>query len=95
MKTYFIYIMASKKNGTLYTGMTNNLMRRVEEHKNNETDGFTNKYGVHRLVYYESTNDVQTAISREKQVKKWRRQWKIYLIEQENPNWDDLYDGLL
>ena len=77
MKTYFIYIMASKKNGTLYTGMTNNLMRRVEEHKNNETDGFTNKYGVHRLVYYESTNDVQTAISREKQVKKWRRQWKI------------------
>ena len=95
MKTYFIYILASKKNGTLYIGLTNNLIRRVSEHKNNVTDGFTNKYGVHRLVYFESTNDVDAAITREKQMKKWRRQWKINLIEQENPNWDDLYADLL
>jgi len=87
--------MASRKNGTLYIGMTSNLIRRVYEHKNNINEGFTKKYGVHRLVYYEHTVDVNAAISREKQMKKWKRQWKINLIEKENPNWDDLYEGLL
>ena len=95
MKTYYVYIMASKKNGTLYIGMTNDLIRRVWQHKNNVHEGFTKKYGVHRLVWYEATNDVHGAIQREKQMKKWNRQWKINLIEQENPEWDDLYEGLL
>ena len=95
MKTYFVYIMASKKNGTLYIGMTSNLIRRVYEHKDNMHDGFTKKYGVHMLVYYEHTTDVNGAIAREKQLKKWKRQWKINLIEKENFDWDDLYEGLL
>jgi putative endonuclease len=95
MKTYFVYIMASKKNGTLYIGMTNDLIRRVWQHKNNAHDGFTQKYGVHRLVWYEAHREVTEAIQREKQMKKWRRQWKINLIEQENPDWRDLYDELL
>ena len=92
-RTFYVYIMASKKNGTLYIGMTNNLVRRVYEHKTNMNEGFTQKYGVHRLVYYESTNDVTAAITREKQMKKWKREWKINLIEERNPNWDDLSDG--
>ena len=92
-RTFYVYIMASKKNGTLYIGMTNNLVRRVYEHKTNMNEGFTQKYGVHRLVYYESTNDVTAAITREKQMKKWKREWKINLIEERNPNWDDLADG--
>ncbi len=95
MKTYFVYIMASKKNGTLYIGMTSNLIRRVYEHKNDMHDGFTKKYGVHMLVYYEHTTDVNGAIAREKLMKKWKRQWKINLIEKENFDWDDLYEGLL
>ena len=95
MKTYFVYIMASKKNGTLYIGMTSNLIQRVYKHKNNTYEGFTQKYGVHTLVYYEHTTDVNGAIMREKQLKKWNRQWKINLIEKENPNWNDLYEGLL
>jgi putative endonuclease len=95
MNTYFVYILASKKNGTLYTGMTSNLIRRVYEHKNNIHEGFTKKYSVHILVYYEHTTDVKAAILREKQIKKWNREWKINLIEKENPNWDDLYKGLL
>ncbi|MBK8903589.1 MAG: GIY-YIG nuclease family protein [Anaerolineaceae bacterium] len=95
MKTYFVYILASKKNGTLYIGMTSNLIRRVYEHKNDVQESFTQKYGVHTLVYYEYTNDVNAAIVREKQMKKWNRQWKINLIEKENPNWDDLYESLL
>jgi putative endonuclease len=95
MKTYYVYIMASKKNGTLYIGVTNDLIRRVWQHKNDINEGFTKKYGVHRLVWYEATNDVRGAIQREKQMKKWRRQWKINLIEEENPDWIDLYDDLL
>lgn len=95
MKTYYVYIMSSKKNGTLYIGMTSNLIRRVYEHKNNINEGFTQKYGVNRLVYYEHTNDVNAAIAREKRMKKWNRQWKINLIEKENPDWADLYDELL
>ena len=95
LKTYYLYIMANKKNGTLYVGVTNDLIRRIWEHKNDVHEGFTKKYGLHRLVWYESTTDIEAAIRREKQLKKWNRQWKIELIEKENPNWDDLYEGLL
>ena len=95
MNTYYVYILASKKNGTLYIGVTDNLIRRVYEHKNGIVDGFTKKYHVHKLVYYEQTNDINSAIQREKQLKKWRRQWKIELIEKNNPNWDDLYKMLV
>ncbi len=94
MKTYYIYIMASKKNGTLYIGVTNDLLRRVWQHKNDVHDGFTKKYGVHRLVWYEANAQIKGAIWREKQMKKWHRQWKINLIEENNPNWDDLYKEL-
>ncbi len=87
--------MSSKKNGTLYIGMTSNLIRRVYEHKNNINEGFTKKYSVHTLVYYEPTTDVNGAIRREKQMKKWKRQWKINLIEENNSNWVDLYEDLL
>ncbi len=89
-KTYYVYILASKRNGTLYIGLTNNLEKRVYEHKNNIIEGFTSKYGVHLLVYYEQTNDVNIAIQREKQLKKWNRRWKLELIEKSNPNWNDL-----
>ncbi|MEI7621619.1 MAG: GIY-YIG nuclease family protein [Candidatus Moraniibacteriota bacterium] len=89
-KTYFVYIMASKKNGTLYVGVTDNLIKRVYQHRNNLIDGFTKKYKVHSLVYSENTNDVVSALLREKQLKKWKRQWKINLIEKENPRWQDL-----
>ena len=81
MKTYYVYLMASKKNGTLYIGVSNNLPLRVWQHKNDEHEGFTKKYSVHRLVWYEVTTDVAGAILREKQMKKWRRQWKINLAE--------------
>lgn len=91
MKNYYVYILASKKNGSLYIGVTNNLKKRVYEHKNNMINGFTSKYKVHRLVYYEQTNDVYQAILREKRMKKWKRQWKIELIEKNNQNWKDLY----
>jgi putative endonuclease len=91
MTQYYVYILASKKNGTLYIGMTNDLRRRVYEHKNHLIDGFTKKYNVDRLVYFKMTNDPQNAIIREKRLKKWKRQWKIDLIEQMNPEWKDLY----
>ncbi len=80
MKTYYIYILASKRNGTLYIGVTNDLLRRVYEHKNNLIEGFTSKYQVHQLVYYETTSEVTAALRREKQLKKWKRPWKIELI---------------
>jgi putative endonuclease len=86
--------MVSKKNGTLYIGMTNDLKKRVYEHRNDLVDGFTKKYEVHNLVYFESTNDFVAAISREKQLKWWKRKWKIELIEEGNPSWKDLYDDL-
>ncbi len=91
MKQYFVYILASKRNGTLYLGITNNLLKRVHEHKNNLIEGFTKKYNVHTLVYYEIYNDIYDAIAREKRVKKWKRRWKIELIEKFNPEWEDLY----
>ncbi len=91
MKKYYVYILASKRNGTLYIGVTNDLIRRVYEHKNDLIDGFTKKYGVHSLVYYEQYDEVVNAIQREKRLKKWNRQWKIELIEKENPEWKDVY----
>jgi putative endonuclease len=91
MKHYYVYIMASKRNGTLYIGLTNDLPRRVYEHKNELLAGFTQKYGVTRLVHYESFNNVYDAIAREKCMKKWKRKWKIGLIEKYNPKWNDLY----
>ena len=94
MKQYFVYIMASKKNGTLYIGVTNDLIKRVYQHKNNIIKGFTEKYSVHNLVYYEPYRYVKDAINREKRLKRWKRAWKIRLIEQENPNWEDLYPKL-
>ncbi|MEM7111953.1 MAG: GIY-YIG nuclease family protein [Chloroflexota bacterium] len=94
MKTFFVYILASRKNGTLYIGMTSNLVQRVYEHRNNLVDGFTKQYGVHRLVYYEMMATAKAAIVLEKQMKVWKRQWKINLIEKENPGWEDLYEGL-
>ena len=92
---YFVYIMASQKNGTLYVGVTNDLVRRVYEHKNNLTEGFTKQYGVHTLVWFESTGSIEAAITREKQLKNWKRDWKLALFEPTNPNWHDLYDSLL
>ncbi len=94
MRTYYVYILASKRNGTLYTGVTNNLIKRIYEHKSDLIEGFTKKYRVHMLVYYEEKNDVSVAIEREKNIKKWNRQWKIELIEKSNPSWKDLYSEL-
>ena len=95
MKTSFVYIMASQRNGTLYVGVTKDLIQRVGEHKENLNDGFTQKYGVHRLVYYEQRDDIEVAISREKRLKKWPRKWKLELIEKDNPRWQDLYEPLI
>ncbi|NHZ85744.1 MAG: GIY-YIG nuclease family protein [Planctomycetia bacterium] len=92
-KSYYVYILASKRNGTLYTGVTNNLERRIYEHKNNLIEGFTKKYSVHKLVYYEETNDINEALLYEKRIKKWNRTWKIRLIEQDNPGWKDLAES--
>ena len=93
-KRGFVYILASRRNGTLYTGVTSDLVRRVWEHKQDKVEGFTKRYGVHRLVYVEAHDDIQDAIVREKRIKKWDRQWKLELIEKDNPNWCDLYDEL-
>ena len=91
MKYYYVYIMTNKPKGTLYIGITNNLIRRVYEHKNDLIENsFTSRYSLHRLVYYEVYNYVWDAIRREKNVKKWKRNWKIRMIEEMNPNWDDL-----
>lgn len=92
MSIYFVYILASQRNGTLYTGVTNNLFRRVWEHRNNEGVSFTRKHKVHRLVWFEEHGDINRAIYREKRIKRWKRDWKLRLIETENPNWTDLYD---
>ncbi len=92
---YYVYILASKRNGTLYIGITSDLVKRVYEHKNNLVHEFTEKYNVHNLVHYETTGDVNGAIAREKQLKKWKRAWKIELIEKKNPKWKDLYFELV
>ncbi len=93
-KDYFVYILASKRNGTLYTDVTNDLLKRVYQHKERLVPGFTRKYNIHVLVYYEKYSDIYSAIKREKRLKKWNRQWKINLIESVNPGWKDLYNGL-
>jgi putative endonuclease len=94
-KQPYVYILASQRNGTLYIGVTSNLVKRLWEHKNDMVEGFTQKYGVHRLVHYEMCGDMMAAISREKQLKKWRRAWKIRLIEKSNPMWRDLWEEVL
>ncbi len=95
MRQYYVYILASKRNGTLYVGVTGGLMRRVAVHRSGEVSGFTQRYGVKRLVHVEVFRDVHDAILREKRLKKWNRQWKIDLIERDNPEWRDLYPELV
>lgn len=94
MNTYYVYVLASKKNGTLYIGVTNDLKRRTYEHRSNQIPGFTKKYSVHRLVYYEETESIESAILREKQMKNWHRKWKINQINRYNPEWRDLYEEI-
>ena len=91
---YWIYILASGLGGTLYVGVTNNLIRRMHEHRMGLVPGFTKRYHVHRLVYFEPHTDIEAAIRREKGLKKWNRAWKVKLIEAQNPNWDDLYPAV-
>jgi putative endonuclease len=90
-----VYILASERNGTLYIGVTSDLVKRIWQHKNDVVEGFTNKYQVHLLVYYELYEDIYTAIVREKQLKNWRREWKIALIEKANPVWKDLWETII
>ena len=91
---YYVYLTASGKHGTLYLGVTNNLVRRIHEHKSKIVPGFTSQYDVTRLVWYEVYDDPTNAITREKDIKKWRRDWKIRLIEEDNPDWSDLYSSI-
>ena len=91
----YVYILASGKNGTLYTGVTRDLIRRIYEHKSGVVEGFTKKYKVNQLVWFDHSESIIAAIQREKQIKAWRRAWKIQLIEQTNPHWNDLYPALL
>jgi putative endonuclease len=95
MTQSFVYILASGRNGTLYTGVTNDLVRRMAEHKDGQVDGFTKKYKVDQLVYYEPHEDMRSANTREKQIKKWNRAWKVRLIEEENPHWRDFWADLI
>jgi len=92
---YYVYILARRRNGTLYVGVTSDLVKRVCEHKSDLVDGFTKKYGVHNLVYYETVDSIDSAIAREKQLKKWNRAWKVRLVEKVNPVRRDLYPDLL
>ncbi len=94
MKLFYVYILCNKRNGTLYTGITSDLVKRVYEHKHGLADGFTKKYNVHHLVWYEVHEFWESAIKREKQIKRWKRAWKIRLIETNNPLWDDLYEKI-
>jgi putative endonuclease len=90
-----VYILASQRNGTLYIGVTSNLVQRIWQHKNDVVEGFTEKYGVHTLVYFELLDDMPNAITREKQLKKWNRAWKLALIEKQNPTWQDLWPTII
>ncbi|MBI4838283.1 MAG: GIY-YIG nuclease family protein [Nitrospirae bacterium] len=94
MKNYYVYILSSKRNGTLYTGITSDIVKRIYEHKNGLVDGFTKKYKIHNLIWYEMHNYAESAINRERQIKKWKRIWKLKLIEEENPQWIDLYENI-
>ena len=93
-KNGYVYIMASVRNGTLYIGVTSNLIQRVEQHREGLADGFTRKYSCKILVWYEQYGDIELAIQREKQMKEWKRLWKLRVIEEMNPDWNDLYDSL-
>ena len=90
-----VYILSSKRNGSLYTGVTSNLIKRIWQHKNNVTEGFTKKYSTHTLVWYELHETMESAIQKEKSIKNWKRTWKLKLIEEKNPLWNDLYNDLL
>jgi len=92
MKNYYVYILASGQNGTLYTGVCNDIVKRVSEHKNKIYEGFTSKYNVDKLVYYEVFHDINEAIKREKNIKKWKRNWKLRVIIENNPEWKDLFE---
>ena len=94
MKKFFVYMMASKLYGTIYTGMSSELVQRIYQHKNGTFDGFTKQYNVNRLVWYEAHDNAESAIRRERQIKEWKRDWKIKLIEDENPTWRDLYEDI-
>ncbi|MBI5263650.1 MAG: GIY-YIG nuclease family protein [Bradyrhizobium sp.] len=95
MKQPAVYILASRRNGTLYTGVTSSLAQRVWQHKSDVTEGFSKRYGVHLLVWYELHETMESAISREKAIKEWKRNWKLELIEKTNPTWRDLYASIL
>ena len=95
MKRPAVYILASQRNGTLYIGVTSDLIKRIWEHKNDLVEGFTQKYKVHQLVYFEQHQDMLAAITREKQLKKWNRDWKLALIEENNPDWRDLWSDIV
>ncbi|MEX1231622.1 MAG: GIY-YIG nuclease family protein [Planctomycetaceae bacterium] len=95
MKQPIVYILASQRNGTLYIGVTSDLVQRVWQHKNDVVEGFTKKYGVHMLVWFEQHEDMVNAITREKRLKKWNRAWKLRLIEEMNPDWKDLYESII
>ncbi|MCF8051689.1 MAG: GIY-YIG nuclease family protein [Desulfobacterales bacterium] len=94
-RQYFVYILASQKNGTLYIGVTSNLPKRIWEHKSDQVDSFTKRYSVKDLVYYEAYTEPESAILREKRLKKWERAWKLRLIEEKNPEWEDLYPKII
>ncbi len=94
-RTYWVYILASEIGGTLYVGVTNDLIRRVHEHRTDAVEGFSRRYAVHRLVYFEQFHQIEFAIEREKRLKKWERAWKVELIEETNPNWIDLFPALV
>ena len=95
MNTYYVYIITNKRKGTLYIGFSSGLKKRIWQHKQKQVEGFSKEHNLDKLVYYESTNDVNSAIAREKQLKKWKRQWKINAIEKSNPEWRDLYEDLV
>ncbi|WP_253302707.1 GIY-YIG nuclease family protein [Wolbachia endosymbiont of Psylliodes chrysocephala] len=95
MQNYYVYILASKNNRTLYTGITSNLIKRIWEHKSKVISGFASKYNVHKLVHFEEFQDINSALNREKLLKSWKRKWKTDLIEKENLSWVDLYDNIV
>ncbi len=95
MNSYWVYIMASGRNGTLYVGVTGDLARRIYEHKEKLVEGFTKKYNINQLIYIEELQDISEAIGREKCIKKWNRTWKLRLIEEQNPDWKDLYETIM
>ena len=95
MKLPCVYILASKRNGTLYLGVTSNLVQRIWQHKNDFVEGFTKRYGVHTLVWFEAHESMESAIAREKAIKEWKREWKLELIEKVNPTWRDFYDEIV